>query len=126
MAKYTDFYVTFVVHPVTGDLARLTDNAAISQSIKNIVFTDRYERPYNPTFGAGIPQTLFDNMVSDTEYVLQTKIREAINKFEPRATKVVVAVTTTPDRNSYTASIQYTPINTTTAIMIDAIFKRIR
>lgn len=124
--RNSDFYTDFVIHPVTGDLALQTDVAAISNAIKNLVFTNKYERPFAPNRGAGIPRTLFENIVGDTEFILQTRILEAIQIDEPRATNVRVAVVTTPDRNTYTATIYYTPINSTIEVAVDAIFKRIR
>lgn len=122
----SDFMTDFVIHPIKGDLSLLQDVAAISSSVKNLVFTNPYERPFGPTIGAGIPRTLFDNMGPDTQALLEARIRDCINNFEPRATKVKVAVTTTPDRNQYTATIVYTPINTSTQVTVEAIFKRIR
>lgn len=126
MSRHTDFYVDFTVHPVRGDLALLTDIDAINQSVKNIVFTDRYERPWDPLFGAGIPQTLFENMTGDTQFLLETRVKEALARSEPRATDVFVYVTTTPDRNAYNCTIVYTPINSSTQVTIDAVFKRVR
>lgn len=126
MSRNTDFYINFNVHPVTGDLALLQDAASISQAIKNIVFTNPYERPFAPLRGAGIPRTLFENIVADTEFLLQTRIEEAIAADEPRATNVIVNVVTDADHNAYNATIYYTPVNTTVQVQVSAVFKRIR
>jgi len=125
-ARYTDFYVDFTIHPIKGDLALQQDVVAISSSIKNIVFTDHYERFWQPKFGAGVPQTLFENMTSDTQFLLETRIHEAIKNFEPRAIDVVVQVVASVDRNAYEATIFYTPINSSARATVQAIFRRVR
>lgn len=122
----SDFMTDFVIHPIKGDLALLRDVAAISNRVKNLVFTNPYERPFQPALGAGIPRTLFDNMTPDTQALLEARIRDCINNYEPCATNVKVAVALSVDRNQYTATIIYTPINTNTPVTVEAIFKRIR
>lgn len=124
--KNSDFYIDFVVHPIKKDLAIQKDVHAISSAIKNLVFTNKYERPFAPRRGAGIPATLFENINSDTEYLLTTLIKESIESDEPRASNVKVSVVASQQHNSYTATIYYTPINTNTEVSVQAIFKRVR
>lgn len=127
MSRYSDFYINFNVHPIKGDLAAITDAASVTQRIKNLVYTDKYERPFAPNRGAGIPATLFDNIYdTDVEFMLQTRIKDAIAADEPAAINVVVNVVANTDRNSYSATIIYTPINTNIPVTIDVIFERIR
>lgn len=126
MARYTDFTVNFTIHPLKEDLTVAEDDAAIIQAVKNLVFTGKYERPFAPTRGAGIPQTLFDNMQADVEFILETRILEAIAADEPRASNVHVNVVAAHDRNAYTATIYLTPINSNRRVQVDAVFKRIR
>jgi len=126
MTKYSDFRNNFDIHPVKSDLTLLTDDAAITNSIKNLVMTAPYERPFQPEIGAGIPQTLFDNMNAETEYLLSTRIREVIEKYEPRAIIREIKVAANIDRNGYQATIIYTPINTTQPVVVDMLLKRVR
>lgn len=123
---YSDFYVNFNVHPTKRDLVAMTDATSIASSIKNIIFTNKYERPFAPTFGAGIPRTLFDNTTSDSKYLLETLAKEAIEASEKRATKVRVAVVMDEERNGYHMTIFFTPINTTDTVAVEAFFKRVR
>ncbi len=126
MARYSDFRVNFDVHPIKGDLSVLEDTQSIIQSVKNLVYTDRYERFFDPMKGAGIPQTLFENMSSDTEYLLETRIKEVLDNYEPRIKLVKVTVVTSMDRNAYECRIAFQPINILETITVDAIFKRVR
>ena len=124
--RHSDFYNNLTIHPVKQDLAILEDIDSITNCVKNIVFTNKYERPFAPNRGAGIPDTLFDNMGPESEVLISNLIKEAIQADEPRATKVNVAVSVDLDRNGYQATIYYTPINTTTQIKVQTLLQRIR
>lgn len=126
MALYSDFTRDFTVHPIKGDLAVIEDAQAIASSIRNLIFTDRYERPFAPKRGAGIPQTLFDNIGADTEFLLENRILETIAADEPRARNVSVNIVVRAEYNGYAATIFFTPINSHNQVQIDAIFKRVR
>lgn len=122
--KYSDIRTNLDVHPITRDFTLLTGEDSIAQSIKNLVLTGKYERFFHPHKGAGIPQTLFENM--DSEIILETKIREVIRNFEPRAIVRDVIVKNNYDRNAYDCTIIYTPINTHENVTLDFILKRVR
>ncbi|QIG70787.1 putative outer wedge baseplate protein and lysozyme protein [Rhizobium phage RHph_I1_18] len=123
---YSDIPINLSLHPVTGDLARVTNVAAIIQSVKNIVLTDKYERPYAAERGSGVYSTLFDNAVSDTEELISIRIKKAIENDEKRATKVKVVVVGDFDRNSYNCTITFTPINTLDPVNLNVILNRVR
>lgn len=124
--RYSDFRQNFNIHPAKKDLALITDAVSITSALKNLVLTGRYERFWDPLKGAGIPQTLFENMTSDTEFLLETRVREVIAKYEPRATRVNVQVAAAIDNNGYVCTIYYTPINTTQQETVQVIFERVR
>lgn len=124
--KYSDFSVNLDIHPVKGDLVLLTDEKSISRSLKNLVFTATYERFWHPEKGAGIPQTLFELMGSDTQYILENKIKEVCQNYEPRAEILRVGIYPDMDRNSYRCTIVYRPLNSLTPETVDFLLKRIR
>lgn len=124
--RYTDFYNDLTIHPISHDVARVTDAASISNAIKNIVFTNKYERPFDANFGGGILATLFENMTSDTEFLIETRVKEAILRSEPRATNIVVQVVPSVDRNQYDCTIFYTPINSHERQSVSTILTRVR
>ena len=43
---YKDFDILFNKHPVTRKLNTLTNNAAIARSVKNLILTNKGERPF--------------------------------------------------------------------------------
>lgn len=56
---YSDLNLSFKPHPITGDITRKTDVDAVKQSIKNLISTNHYERPFKPSLGANLRGKLF-------------------------------------------------------------------
>lgn len=123
---YSDIPTNLDVHPVKEDLVLLTNEAAVKRSIRNLILTDPYERPFNSTIGSGIRQSLFENIGQDTEYILTEKIKETIINYEPRASLVNISVKLLPDDNSYSATIVFSVLNSLTPITLDLILRRVR
>ena len=125
MSKFRDLRTNLDVHPINGDILILDDENAISTQIKNLIFTDYYERPWDPTLGAGVPQTLFDNVGSDTEYMIESRIRNTINKYVDRA-KLINVIIKFDGMNGYSATIIYQPINSLEHVTVDMFLTRTR
>lgn len=102
---YSDFLNDFNKNPVTGYLARVTNEESVKQSIKNIIFTQKGERFYNPSFGSTIQASLFGPMTVTTLMAIKTSVSESINNFEPRAQLYDVIVTPYQDENSVVVKI---------------------
>ena len=58
--SFRDVNITFKKHPVTDDVVVSKDNAAIKQSIVNLVLTNKGERLFNPDYGSDIRSFLFE------------------------------------------------------------------
>jgi phage baseplate assembly protein W len=114
---YRDLRASFEKHPVNNDLLLLTDENAVKNSIKNLIFTGNYERYRQPSLGAGIPQDLFENITPQTEYSVQKRIEEAIKNYEPRALL---------NHNGYDVSIVFELVNSTQPIVLNQILRRVR
>jgi phage baseplate assembly protein W len=106
--QYSDFTTSFVVHPVSNDLGRVTDFEAVRRSIKNLILTDKYERLLDPNIGSNIKRCLFEPMDGATTVMLQNYIRDTIKNYEPRARLVDVIVTPDYNNNAYHISIYFT------------------
>lgn len=126
MAHYTDIKPDLNPHPNTRDLTLDSEELAVKSSIRNIVFTDKYERFHNPSFGAGIPQNLFDNITRSTEYEITNRTREAILTYEPRVRNVQVFCDAADEDNKVKVTIFFTTINITKPITLQLILKRVR
>lgn len=125
MSRFRDLRTNLDVHPITGDLLSLEDEVAISTQIKNLIFTDHYERAWDAELGAGVPQTLFDNFGPDSAYMIETRIRDTINKYVTRA-KLLDVIIKYDNLNGYTATIIYQPQNALEPVTLNLILARTR
>ena len=123
---YRDIPIAFTAHPVTGNLKALTNREAVKQSVKNIVLTNFYERPYNPILGGDILKQLFENMDSTTEYQITNNVREALENFEPRAEVDDIKVDAQDDLNELRVSIRFRVINDTDPVTVEVFLERVR
>jgi len=60
-----------------------TTNNAIKANIKNLLLTNKGERPLNPSFGNGLNQMVFENDDTITKELIRDKITNTINKYIP-------------------------------------------
>lgn len=98
---YSDLNLSFVINPITKDVSPLTDTDAVKGAIKNLVLTNFFDRPFNPTFGSGLTALLFEPANTFTAIEIKTAIETVINKHEPRVTDVTIQVKDNPDENRY-------------------------
>ena len=108
---YVDFDMDFDKHPAHGDLAQVKKSTAINRSLKNILMTNAGERLFQPDIEGGLGPLLFENFNDLTTSRIESKIRQAIGKFEPRADVQSVNVKPSPDDNAYLVNIVYIPDN---------------
>jgi len=104
---YTDLDLDFTIHPVTKDIGKKVGPNAIIRSIRNLVLTNFYERPFRSFIGSNAQKILFDNIGPITANFLQDQIRDVIINFEPRAILSSVSVRADPDNNGYSARIVF-------------------
>ena len=48
---YKDLNLIFSPHPNTKDVTKKTDIDPVKQSVKNLILTKHYERPFHPEIG---------------------------------------------------------------------------
>ena len=103
--KYSDVDLSLVRNPITNDVPRKTDYEAVKRSIRNLVLTNKYERPFQPTLFCGISDQLFE--LAGPFAVLETKdrIKQVIEDFEPRAIVQDVRVAILANTNTMQATI---------------------
>jgi len=104
---YSDLDLDFLRHPTTSDVVRKTGEEAIKRSIRNLIFTNYYDRPFRSYIGSNIRATLFENANVFTADQLQSAIREVITNFERCFSLVSVIVTADYDRNGFHAQLIY-------------------
>ena len=105
--SFRDFSLTFEKNAVTNDILSLKNEAAIKESVKNIVLYNFYEKPFDPFFGGNIIGLLFENSTPTMVLEVKNRIERSIEIHEPRVTAVSVAVQFEENRNELNCQIQY-------------------
>jgi len=105
--SFRDFSLTFEKNAVTNDILALKNEAAIKESVKNIVLYNFYEKPFDPFFGGNIIGLLFENSTPNMELEIKNRIEQSVEIYEPRVTAVSVDVDFEPDRNELNCSVNY-------------------
>lgn len=124
--KFSDLDLDFVPHPSSGDIIPLTDAAAIKRSVRNILLTAYNERMFNPEFGSGIRQLLFEPMNPATKQTLTLMITNTIKHYEPRVTILELNVTPNDDENAYKVDITFSIDNISEVINFEMFLERLR
>lgn len=123
---FSDFLNNFDKNPVTGFLARVTNEEAIKQSLRNIILTNNGERFYDSGIGSKVNASLFEPMNPITQEDLKFSISEAC-KLEPRAYVHNIIVNVMADGNAVLISIEFSPINSQEERhALDLIVRRVR
>ena len=105
--SFRDFSLTFEKNAVTNDILALNNESAIKESVKNIVFYNFYEKPFDPFFGGNILGLLFENSTPTMVLEVKNRLEQSIEINEPRVTAVSVVVQFEEDRNELNCKIQY-------------------
>ena len=82
---FTDIDINMTLHPQTGDTVVKSDILAIKRSVRNLIQTNLYERPFKPSLGLNLRSKLFELDMAHTK-VLENDIIDLIESNEPRAT----------------------------------------
>ena len=120
--QYRDLDLFFSRKNGTNDITKITDIEAVKRSIRNLVLTNFYEKPFHPEIGSGIRDMLFENMTPITAVVLARKVEDVIENFEPRARLISVRSLPNVDRNEYEVSIKFFVVNAPTELVDMTVF----
>ena len=120
--QYTDLDLFFGKKSVSKDINIVTDIQAIKRSIRNLVLTNHYEKPFHPEIGSGVRDMLFELMTPLTAHVLTRLIEDVIVNYEPRAKIIGIDVLPNLDRNEYECTISFFVVNAPTELADLTIF----
>lgn len=123
---YSDIDLSFTANPVTGDLAKKTDVNAVKQSLKTLILTRFYERPFQPKLGSPIYGMLFDNIDMISANRLQLELDLLISKYEPRVSTSDIVVTPEYENNAFRVDITFIVVGVEGPVTFSTILKRSR
>jgi len=126
MTRYSDLNLDFIPHPLTGDVTILTDMNALKRSIRNLVLTSSYDRPFRPELNSGVHLYLFEPMTTVTAVRIKNSIEKVIKENEPRVELVDVVVSGNEVKNSFDVSIVFRPKNVRETGQVTLTLERLR
>lgn len=124
---YSDLDLDFLKNPTTKDVVIKRGEDAIKRSIRNLILTNFYDRPFRPSIGSNVQKLLFDELADPlVKNLLESAIDETIYKFEPRVNLQFVEVIPDLDANGLTVRLQYTILNREEPVTTSLFLERIR
>ena len=120
--QWKDLDLFFGKKQGSSDISKITDVEAVKRSIRNLVLTNFYEKPFHPEIGSGVRDMLFENMTPITSVVLAKKIEDVVENFEPRARLIGVRALPNLDRNEYEVTIEFFVVNAPTELVDMTVF----
>jgi phage baseplate assembly protein W len=123
---YSDIDFTFTKKPVLGDVALSYDNQSVIRSIRNLLLTKFYERPFNPSLGSNIETLLFEPISSLTTSAIEQNIKQTIENYEPRAILKSVVAQPDEENNAYNVTITFFLQNATQPTTVTLFLERNR
>ena len=104
---YKDLNLNFDINPITSDVTTVTDVNAVKRSVRNLLLTNHYDRPFHPELGSNVQALLFENFGPITGNQLARQIEELIANFEPRARVESVECFPLPNTNTYDVRVYF-------------------
>ena len=123
---YKDLDLNFGRNPITNDVNRLTDVEAVKRSVRNLINTNFYERPFHPELGCGVREMLFENYTPMTGIFMRRKIEEVLSNYEPRARLTSIEVNEQMDRNAIDVVVNFYVLNLPNPVSVTTTLQRIR
>ena len=120
--EYIDLDLFFNKKTTSKDISKVTNIQAVKRSVRNLILTNHYEKPFHPEIGSGVRDVLFENMTPTTAHILTRKIEMVIENFEPRARLISVAAIPNLDRNEYECTISFYVVNAPTELVDLTVF----
>jgi phage baseplate assembly protein W len=123
---FTDIDLNFRPHPLTGDIVKRVNDSAIKASVRNLVMTNNYERPFHSDIGAPLRRLLFELPSPLTKTMIERAITDLLTNYEPRVVLTQVQVTYSRDTYEVYVRIEYKIVNTSTLQTVEVTLERTR
>lgn len=124
---FSDFLTSFAKTPVGNQLARVTNEQAVIQSLKNLIRTNLGERLFQPTVGSDVMATLFELNTDDARDALELFINNTVENNEPRVNLIQTIINTEIiNENQIEITLIYNLINNPEEQTLTMILKRVR
>jgi phage baseplate assembly protein W len=123
---YKDLNLDFQANIATKDIQKITDVEAVKRSVRNLIQTNHYERPFHPEIGSNLRGMLFELMTPQMNHMITKQIELLIKNYEPRCKLVQINSRPDLDRNGYSIQISFYVQNHSEPVEIQSFLERLR
>ena len=123
---YKDLNLDFQQNSATKDIQKLTDVEAVKRSVRNLINTNHYEKPFRPQVGSNLRAMLFENISPQMNHAISKEIDLLITNYEPRCRLVEVSTVPDFDKNAYSATISFYVVNYPEPVQVESFLERLR
>lgn len=123
---YSDLDLSLTLHPIFRDIMPLTDTDAVINAVKNLIFTNFHERPFQPNLGSNLSNILFEPADIITIICLKQSILEVLRKNETRIDSISAEIIDDSDRNRYHVNLAFRVISPNLEVDISLFLSRLR
>ena len=123
---FKDLNLDFQQNTATKDIQKITDVESVKRSVRNLINTNHYEKPFHPEIGSNLRAMLFELMTPQMNHVISKQIENLINNYEPRCNLVEVFAQPMFDRNGYSVQISFMVNNHQEPVIVESFLERLR
>ncbi len=123
---FKDLNLDFQQNTATKDIQKITDVESVKRSVKNLINTNHYEKPFHPEIGSNLRAMLFELMTPQMNHVITKQIENLINNYEPRCRLVQVHTQPEFERNGYNVQISFYVQNYPNPVVVESFLERLR
>ena len=123
---YKDLNLDFQQNTATKDIQKITDVESVKRSVRNLINTNHYEKPFHPEIGSNLRAMLFELMTPQMNHVISKQIENLINNYEPRCNLTQVHTQPMFDRNGYSVQISFRVNNHQEPVIVESFLERLR
>ena len=123
---FKDLNLDFQQNTATKDIQKITNIEAVKRSVRNLINTNHYEKPFHPEIGSNLRAMLFELMSPQMNHLISKQIENLINNYEPRCNLVEVFAQPMFDRNGYSVQISFMVNNHQEPVIVESFLERLR
>jgi|TARA_B110000467_G_scaffold31927_1_gene28841 phage baseplate assembly protein W len=124
--RYSDLDLDFIPHPVTKDVSVKINEESVKRSVRNLILTNKFERPFHPEIGGNVRALLFENVDIFTATALEGQIRNQLEIYEPRVETLNVRVFANLDANGFRVVLEFLIKNLPEPVTLDLFLEKLR
>jgi|TARA_R110002012_G_scaffold94923_1_gene229746 phage baseplate assembly protein W len=123
---FKDLNLDFQQNSATKDIQKIKDVESVKRSVRNLINTNHYEKPFHPEIGSNLRAMLFELMTPQMNHVISKQIENLINNYEPRCNLIEVFTQPRFDRNGYSVQISFKVNNHQEPVIVESFLERLR